>query len=82
MKLGIDPIHLGILYVVNMEIGLVTPPVGLNLFVASGITGQPLMTVVRAALPWLMVLLGFLIVVTYVPQVTLWLPNLLMGKPV
>ncbi|MEJ2625943.1 MAG: TRAP transporter large permease [Pseudolabrys sp.] len=82
MKLGIDPIHLGVLYVVNMEIGLVTPPVGLNLFVASGITGQPLMTVVRAALPWLMVLLGFLIVVTYIPQVTLWLPNLLMGKPV
>ena len=67
MKLGIDPIHLGIMYVVNMEIGLVTPPVGLNLFVASGITGQPLMTVVRAALPWLMVLLGFLIVVTYIP---------------
>ncbi len=82
VKLGIDPIHLGIMYVVNMEIGLVTPPVGLNLFVASGITGQPLMTVVRAALPWLMVLLGFLIVVTYIPAVSLWLPNLLFGKPV
>jgi C4-dicarboxylate transporter DctM subunit len=82
VKLGIDPIHLGVLYVVNMEIGLVTPPVGLNLFVASGITGQPLMSVVRAALPWLMVLLGFLIVVTYIPEVSLWLPNLLFGKPV
>ena len=82
VKLGIDPIHLGVMYVVNMEIGLVTPPVGLNLFVASGITGQPLMTVVRAALPWLMVLLGFLIVVTYIPEVSLWLPNLLFGKPV
>jgi C4-dicarboxylate transporter, DctM subunit len=82
IKLGIDPIHLGVMYVVNMEIGLVTPPVGLNLFVASGITGQPLMSVVRAALPWLMVLLGFLIVVTYVPEVSLWLPNLLFGKPV
>ena len=81
MHLGIDPIHLGIIYVVNMEIGLVTPPVGLNLFVASGITGQPLMSVVRAALPWLMVLLGFLVVITYVPEVSLWLPNLLFGKP-
>jgi C4-dicarboxylate transporter, DctM subunit len=82
VKLGIDPIHLGVMYVVNMEIGLVTPPVGLNLFVASGITGQPLMTVVRAALPWLMILLGFLVVVTYIPEVSLWLPNLLFGKPV
>ena len=82
VKLGIDPIHLGVMYVVNMEIGLVTPPVGLNLFVASGITGQPLLTVVRAALPWLMVLLGFLVVVTYIPEVSLWLPNLLFGKPV
>ena len=82
VKLGIDPIHLGVMYVVNMEIGLVTPPVGLNLFVASGITGQPLVAVVRAALPWLMVLLGFLIVVTYIPEVSLWLPNLLFGKPV
>ena len=82
VKLGIDPIHLGIVYVVNMEIGLVTPPVGLNLFVASGITGMPLMSVVRAAIGWLMVLLGFLIVVTYIPQISLYLPNLLFGKPV
>jgi C4-dicarboxylate transporter DctM subunit len=82
VKLGIDPIHLGIVYVVNMEIGLVTPPVGLNLFVASGITGLPLMSVVRAALPWLMVLLGFLVVVTYIPEISLWLPNLLFGTAV
>ena len=82
VKLGIDPIHLGIVYVVNMEIGLVTPPVGLNLFVASGITGLPLMSVVRAALPWLMVLLGFLVIVTYIPEVSLWLPNLLFGAGV
>ncbi len=82
VKLGIDPIHLGIVYVVNMEIGLVTPPVGLNLFVASGITGLQLTEVVRAALPWLMVLLGFLVVTTYIPEMSLWLPNLLFGKPV
>ena len=82
VKLGIDPIHLGIVYVVNMEIGLVTPPVGLNLFVASGITGLQLTSVVRAALPWLMVLLGFLVVTTYIPEISLWLPNLLFGKPI
>ncbi|MGE0284104.1 MAG: TRAP transporter large permease [Rhizobiaceae bacterium] len=82
MHLGIDPIHLGIVYVVNMEIGLVTPPVGLNLFVASGITGMPLMAVVRAALPWLMVLLGFLMVVTYVPELSLWLPNAVFGPAI
>jgi C4-dicarboxylate transporter DctM subunit len=82
VKLGIDPIHLGVVYVVNMEIGLVTPPVGLNLFVASGITGMPLMSVVRASIGWLMILLGFLIVVTYIPEISLWLPNLLFGKPI
>jgi C4-dicarboxylate transporter DctM subunit len=65
-----------------MEIGLVTPPVGLNLFVASGITGMSLTEVVRAAVGWLMILLSFLIVVTYVPEISLYLPNLLFGKPV
>jgi len=80
VQLGIDPIHLGIIMVVNMEIGMVTPPVGLNLFVASGITGLPLLSVVRAALPWLMVLLGFLVVITYVPEISLILPDALFGK--
>ncbi|MDF1587475.1 TRAP transporter large permease [Marinimicrococcus flavescens] len=79
MQLGIDPIHLGIIMVVNMEIGMVTPPVGLNLFVTAGITGMGVMQVVRAALPWLMVLLTFLVIVTYVPLVSLWLPDLLFG---
>jgi C4-dicarboxylate transporter, DctM subunit len=74
-KLGIDPVHLGIIMVVNLEIGMVTPPVGLNLFVTSGITKMPIMTVARAALPWTLVLLLFLVIVTYVPIITLWLPN-------
>jgi C4-dicarboxylate transporter DctM subunit len=76
-QLGIDPVHLGIIMTVNMEIGMVTPPVGLNLFVTSGITGMSVLQVVRAALPWLSVLFVFLIIVTYVPQLSLWLPNLL-----
>ena len=77
--LGIDPIHLGVIMVVNMEIGMVTPPVGLNLFVTSGITGMSIMQVTRAALPWLMVLLTFLAIVTYIPQVSLFLPDLLFN---
>lgn len=77
MELGIDPIHLGIIMVVNMEIGLITPPVGLNLFVTSAVTGMPVTQVIRAAMPWLMMLLGFLVIVTYVPSVSMGLPRLL-----
>lgn len=77
MQYGIDPIHLGIIMVVNMEIGMITPPVGLNLFVTAGITGRSILWVVRAALPWLGLLLFFLILVTYIPQISLFLPELL-----
>ena len=76
-QLGIDPIHLGIIMVVNMEIGMVTPPVGLNLFVTSGITGMSIMQVTHAALPWLLVLLVFLGLITYIPEISLFLPDLL-----
>ncbi|MDH5536731.1 MAG: TRAP transporter large permease [Betaproteobacteria bacterium] len=76
-KLGIDPVHLGIIMVVNLEIGMVTPPIGLNLFVTAGITEMSIGAVVHAALPWLMVLLVFLVMVTYIPQISLALPNLL-----
>ncbi len=78
-QLGIDPIHLGIIMVVNMEIGMVTPPVGLNLFVTSGITNMSIMQVTHAALPWLMVLLTFLGLVTYIPEISLFLPDLLFN---
>jgi C4-dicarboxylate transporter DctM subunit len=77
MQLGIDPIHLGIIMVVNMEIGLITPPVGLNLFVTSAVTGMPLTSVIKAALPWLMMLISFLMVITYIPAVSMALPNML-----
>ena len=75
VKLGIDPVHLGIIMVVNMEIGMITPPVGLNLFVTAGITGHDIVWVVKAALPWLMLLLFFLILITYIPQISLFLPE-------
>ncbi|OYW95575.1 MAG: C4-dicarboxylate ABC transporter permease, partial [Pseudomonadales bacterium 32-61-5] len=77
VQLGIDPIHLGIIMVVNMEIGLITPPVGLNLFVASAVTGMPVTSVVRAVMPWLAMMLAFLVLITYVPWISLALPNLL-----
>jgi C4-dicarboxylate transporter DctM subunit len=82
VELGIDPIHLGIIMVVNMEIGMITPPVGLNLFVTSGITGMSVMQVVKAALPWLAILLVFLVMVTYIPQISTFLPISLMGPEV
>lgn len=77
MQLGIDPVHLGILIVVNMEIGMITPPIGLNLFVTTGITNLTLGQVMRAATPWLSVLLIYLGLITYIPQISLWLPNFL-----
>lgn len=80
IKLGIDPIHLGIIMVVNMEIGMITPPVGLNIFVLTGITDMNVMTIIKAVLPWLLILLLFLIIITYVPAVSLFLPDLVFGK--
>ncbi|UOD34428.1 TRAP transporter large permease subunit [Deferribacteraceae bacterium V6Fe1] len=77
MKLGIDPIHLGIIITVNMEIGMLTPPVGLNLFVASGISGMSLQEVIRASMPWFFALLAGLLIITYIPQISLFLPNLI-----
>jgi len=79
MELGIDPIHLGIIMVVNMEIGMITPPVGLNLFVTSGVANMSMLAVVKAALPWLGVLVIFLIMVTYIPVLSTWLPTMMMG---
>jgi C4-dicarboxylate transporter DctM subunit len=82
IELGIDPIHLGIIMVVNMEIGMITPPVGLNLFVTSGVAGMPMMSVVRAALPFLAVLFVFLIMVTYIPIISTLIPNAVMGPEI
>lgn len=77
--LGVDPVHFGILLIVNMEIGMITPPVGLNLFVASGLTGMNLKDVIVACLPWTLTLFVGLMLVTYVPEISLWLPRLMYG---
>jgi len=75
--LGVDPVHLGVLMAVNMEVGLCHPPVGLNLYVASGITRMGITELTMAVWPWLLAMLAFLVFVTYVPWVSLWLPRLL-----
>ncbi len=75
MQLGIHPVHFGILMVVNMEVGMCHPPVGLNLYVASGITKMGITELTIAVWPWLLSMLGFLAVVTYWPDLSLWLPR-------
>ena len=76
VKLGIDPVHFGIMMVVNMEVGMCHPPVGLNLYVASGITKMGITELTIAVWPWLLTMLAFLVVVTYWPPLSLWLPHL------
>lgn len=82
MELGIDPIHLGIIMVVNMEIGMITPPVGLNLFVTAGVAQMSITNVVKAALPWVGIMFIFLIMVTYIPAISTWLPTTMMGPEI
>jgi C4-dicarboxylate transporter DctM subunit len=77
VKLGIDPVHFGILIVVNMEVGMCHPPVGLNLYVASGITKMGITELTIAVWPWLLTMIGFLVVVTYWPDLSLFLPRAL-----
>ncbi|WP_024576307.1 MULTISPECIES: TRAP transporter large permease subunit [unclassified Afipia] len=77
VKLGIHPVHLGILMVVNMEVGMCHPPVGLNLYVASGIAKMGITELTIAVWPWLLTMLMFLVAVTFVPEISLWLPRTL-----
>jgi C4-dicarboxylate transporter DctM subunit len=77
--LGVDPVHFCIIVVVNIELGLIHPPVGLNLFVGSAISGLPVYEVFMAALPWLCVTVAVLLLVTYVPELSLFLPNYVFG---
>jgi C4-dicarboxylate transporter DctM subunit len=78
VKLGVNPVHFGILMAVNMEVGLCHPPVGLNLYVSSGITKMGITELAVAVWPWLLTMILFLVVVTYWPPMSLWLPNLLL----
>ncbi|MFG1463836.1 TRAP transporter large permease subunit [Xanthobacter sp. DSM 24535] len=77
VRLGIDPLHFGIMIVVNMEVGMCHPPVGLNLYVASGITRMGISELTVAVMPWLLAMIAFLLVITYIPAITLFVPHLL-----
>ena len=77
--LKIDPIHFGVMLVINMELALMSPPVGLNLFVISNISRIPLAEVLKGTVPFFMIMLGMLLLVTYVPIISTWLPTQLMG---
>ena len=77
--LGIDPVHFGIVVTINMELALLTPPVGMNLFVLSTITRAPLAEVIRGTVPFIVLMLFLLILITYVPAISLWLPRLVLG---
>jgi C4-dicarboxylate transporter DctM subunit len=79
VALGIDPIHFGIVITINMELGMVSPPVGLNLFVTSGLTGMSIKDVIVATLPWTLTIFVGLMLVTYIPEIALFLPNLMYG---
>ena len=80
LPLGVDPVHFGIIFTHNMEVGLVHPPVGLNLYVLSTISDAPVGEVIRGILPFLILLLIVLAIITYVPELTLWLPRLVYGS--
>ncbi|MGQ3675163.1 TRAP transporter large permease [Xanthobacter sp. TB0139] len=77
VKLGIDPVHFGIMMIVNMEVGLCHPPVGLNLYVASGISRMGISELTVAVMPWLLAMLAFLAAITYIPEITLFFPRML-----
>jgi C4-dicarboxylate transporter DctM subunit len=80
VALGIDPIHFGVMMVANMELALLTPPVGLNLYVLSGITKIPMNEVIRGTIPFMFIQAAGVLILAYIPSIILFLPNLVMGK--
>jgi len=77
--LGIDPVHFAIVVTVNMELALITAPVGLNLYVLATVSRTPLATVIKGVNPFLVLMVGLLIAITYLPDLSLWLPRLVYG---
>jgi TRAP-type C4-dicarboxylate transport system permease large subunit len=72
VRYGIDPVHLGIIFLANLELGYSTPPVGINLFIASQRFSKPIVTLFRSTLPFLMLMAVWLLIVTYVPELSMW----------
>ncbi len=78
-ELGIDMTHFAVVMVINIELALLSPPIGLNLFVMSNVTGRPVSEVLRGTIPFFLIMLGLLMLVTFVPALSTWLPNLVLG---
>jgi tripartite ATP-independent transporter DctM subunit len=78
-KLGVNPVQFGIVMDLNITIGIITPPMGIGLYVMTGVADVKFEALVKACLPLLLPLIGCLLLLTYVPQLSLWLPNLVMG---
>lgn len=79
IQLGIDPVHFGVIMVVNLAIGFITPPVGVNLFVASGISKLKIEGISKSVLPMIGLMVIILLIITFIPEVVMWLPDLLNG---
>jgi TRAP-type C4-dicarboxylate transport system permease large subunit len=77
--IGIDPVHFGVLVTINVTIGMITPPVGLTLFLMSSIGRVSMVEITRSVMPFLIVLIFSMIILSYVPGLVLWLPDLVMG---
>ena len=77
--LGIDMTHFAVVMVINIELALLSPPIGLNLFVMSNVTGRPVAEVLRGTIPFFLIMLGLLMLVTFVPALSTWLPNQVLG---
>ncbi len=76
-SIGVDPIHFGLIMVTNLAIGFITPPLGINLFVACRIADAPMETILKGILPFIAVMLGCLALITYIPDIVMFLPNLM-----
>ena len=74
IKLGFDPMHIAVIYTINMELGTITPPIGMNLFALSGSTGVPVSEVARGTVPYIIVMLAILAVIVGIPELSTWLP--------
>ncbi len=79
-QLGIDMTHFAVVMVINIELALLSPPIGLNLFVMANVTGRPVSEVLRGTIPFFLIMVGLLLMVTFVPALSTWLPNLVLGE--
>ncbi|MOA58652.1 Sialic acid TRAP transporter permease protein SiaT [compost metagenome] len=79
--LGIDPIWYGVMLVINLEVAMITPPVGMNLFTIKAVTNAPMGTIIRGAMPFVLLMTLGLVLVMLLPQLALWLPQSMMNAP-